>query len=224
MTKGEAVDTIMNKFRALTQDRRLSRRYVLAEIEIASKYLIEQKVSEGTMQTGSLYKEIKCLELIKVDRITCPMVELRTCNILMRSKERLPKVLYSSWGPLIKEVTTIDQEKSFKRVTKRSSRRRSMKPKGPKSNDLYYLYEDGYLWIIDTEVYGLNVELITFDDEKVDSLNGCNNKDECKSGWDHDLVLPESITQAVLDKVTQTISINRQIPIDEKADLNEREG
>lgn len=225
MTKGEAVDVIINKFRALTQDKRLSRRYVLAELEVASKYYIEQKVNEGNMMTESLFKEIKCLEMVKSDRISCPMIELRQCKTLMRSKEKLPKVLYSGYGPMIREVSTIDDEKVFKRVTKQTSRRRSMRPVGPKSTNFHYLYDGEYLWIPEEEVHAVNLKVATFDDEKVAELNKCGDSDQmCKSGWEYDMMLPETLLKVVIEDVTKSIAINRQIPIDENPNMSEREG
>lgn len=222
MKKGKAVATVANRFRAVGMDRRLSRRYILSEIEDASKVLIEQKVNDGTLQVTSLYQPINCVEMIQVDPITCPELELRSCKIVMRTKEKLPIPLYSRFGPMIKEVTTVDRGKVFERVTYQKYRRLKNLSRGYKKNKLFYIFSEGYIYIMDTEVYKINLEIATFDDETVSQLNSCESN-ECESGWDKELMIPEYLVATVNNMAAQAVSINRQIPIDDKPNMKENE-
>lgn len=222
MKVGEAVSTIMNRFRALTQDKRLSRRYVQKEILTASKFLFEQKVNGAQFPLDFSYRNVTCVEMIPIQSIECPLVEIRSCRTIMRTKDRLPEVVFSRFGPLIREVTTIDNEKVFKRVTKQGYRNLKNKPRSKMDPKLYYLYDDGYLYILDTEIYSINFQMITFDNEGYVRLTTCQGEN-CQSAWDFEIQIPDDLLKTAIDLATQAISVNRQIPIDEKPDLNERE-
>lgn len=227
MKKGEIVSMVMNRFRSLTPDRRLSRRYVLSEVEVAMRTIIEQKINDGTLQLDSIYKHIKCLGLEKVNPISCPMLDLRTSKILMRSKKKLPKVLYSRYGSLVREVTTVDNEKLLKKINSKEYRRLKYAPKGLKEK-YHYIIEEGYLWVVDTEIYAVNLQMVTNDDEALTESQECldysgSNSQGCKSGWDYELDIADHLIKVVVDIASQAVSVTKQIPIDDNPNMKENE-
>lgn len=224
MLVGEAVSTIVNRFRGLTMDKRLSRGYVLSEINIASRYIINQKIENNTITISKLYQPLECVEMEPVDRISCPMVELRTCKTIMRSRLKLPNLMATKYGPMIREVTTIDGEKRFRRVDKAKARREKYRPKDPLDNTFKFMIgDDGHLYVIDVEIYLLNMEIVSFDYEQLSKFNECNKDyaENCKSAWDQELKIPEDIIQMVLDVVSQKIQIERQIQVDDNPNQSE---
>lgn len=219
MTNEEIVSLIMNRFRALTQDKRLSRRYVLAEAVNTVKTYIEQRVGDRPMDLHSLFEVIECLEMEKIDSVKCPVVEFKRCGILMRSKERLPKLLYTKYGPLVSEVTNITGDLEFKPSSLRSYKVNKRKTPLRNSSKNFYYVKDGYLYIPDIEIYSVNLLAVSLDSYGKMSASSCGDK--CQSLWEMEFKIPEKLGLSIVDKVTEAISINRQIPIDPNPNLNE---
>lgn len=224
MLVGEAVSTIVNRFRGLTMDKRISRSYILSEINIASRYIINQKIENNTISISKLYQALNCVELEVVDSISCPMVELRTCKTIMRSKIKLPELVSTKYGFLIREVTTIDGSKIFRRVDKAKARREKYRPKDPLDNHFKFMIgDDGHLYILDVEIYLVNMEIVSFDYEQISLFNNCDKseEDQCKSAWEQELRIPEDTIQLILDVVSQKIQLERQITIDDNPNQSE---
>ena len=68
-----------------------------------------QRWDDGTLLGDHrLLTYVTCLEMIEVDKIVCCDAEFALCNTLMRSKHKLPGLLYSALRPAITKVTNVD--------------------------------------------------------------------------------------------------------------------
>ena len=74
-----------------------------------------QRWDDGTLLGDHrLLTYVTCLEMIEVDKIVCCDAEFALCNTLMRSKHKLPGLLYSALRPAITKVTNVDNTIFFK--------------------------------------------------------------------------------------------------------------
>lgn len=220
MNYREATDRIINTLRVNNVDQHISRRYVLSILKNITNQIISQKLLDRTIGLEmNLYSEISCIEMERIEVIKCPIIEFRQCKIVMRSKKPLPKSIWSRNGSSTKEVTSIDGVFSLTIQSPEQIRRnknRQYKIKGD-----VYCYEDGqgYLWILDEEIYAVRVLKITPETEKIE---GCNGENKCKSLWDYEYICPDKILDSVFKDTVQTLlSTYKAIQPDQNPNGNE---
>ncbi len=207
MNNNEAVSKIISSFKFLNKDERISRRYVLRLLRDASKNLLSQKLLDRTIsEEQNLYSKIECFEFEKVDVFSCPIIEFRKCNTLMRSKKPLPELVFSRNGASIKEVVSVDDLTEVY-LTTPDQYRRDRKRKYYSSEDTYlYIDTDNYAYIVDKPVYAVNITLLTIKTDEVNEASSCSNSVECKSGWDYDFIVPDKLQDTVFKEVLQILS------------------
>ncbi len=223
MTNRDIVSLNATGLRAITKDSRIPRRYQLAHLRMASSTLIAQKQDERKIRDiENLYSEITCLEFYKDDIVSCPQIEFRRCHTLMRSRKRLPELIFSQTGASIREIYSIDGNKTFELVTIEQYRR-NKKRQHQLSNLVYVYYgNDGHLYVPDEEIYSLNVKVITMQTELIPQISECDECEECKSAWDFPFPMIDKLAKTVSDMALQTmLGSYKQIPPDENPDGNE---
>lgn len=230
MTNGEFVSLIVNSLKHLTKDDHISRRYILRVGQTESQFLLTQKLLDKTiLREDNIFKTINCLQMEKIDVIKCGIYEFERCKSLMKSKYKLPTLLYSRYGASIIEVTNIDGSITFLPTSLQDfnlfKKRKSF---GGKKFRFYYV-QDGYLYLPDSEIEAVNVTLLTLDEDEVKKLSGCGGgdssssssaTDDCGSIWDAEFVCSDKLMSAVISQTIQKVSLGRQIPQDERPDLD----
>ena len=96
ITNGEFVSRVVNGIHALDKDSHVSRRWILNIGRTKAESYTAQRWDDGTLLGDHrLLTYVTCLEMIEVDKIVCCDAEFALCNTLMRSKHKLPGLLYS---------------------------------------------------------------------------------------------------------------------------------
>ena len=220
MTNAEIISRITNSLNALTKDTRFSKRYILNTLRTKAYFLISQKLGEKSLiKEDNVYTTINCFELEKIEVTKCDIIEFRRCKTLMRSKNKLPKLINSRIGNSLKEVTSLDDEREFKPVTPSQYRRNKNRYF---TDFIEYYVKDDYLYIIDEEIFAVNLYLITLETDKVELVSGCS-ENNCKSLWDYDFKVPDKLIEAVISETLKELSLKLQIPTDENPNLNGNE-
>jgi len=206
MTNSEAVSKVINSFKFLNKDERISRRYVLRLLRDASKNLMSQKLLDRTISDeANLYSKIPCFEFQKVDVVSCPIVEFRKCATLMKSKKPLPELVFSRLGSSIKEVTSIDDLTEIY-LTTPDQYRRDRKRKYYSTEDTYlYIDVDNYAYIVDKPIAAVNITVLTIKTDEVWEASACAHE-ECKSGFDYEFIVPDKLQDTVFKEVLQILS------------------
>lgn len=218
-TNAEVISRISNTLNTLTKDGRRSPRYILKTAQDKASFFISQKLGERTLfREGNLYTMLDCLEMVSIDVIKCDIIEFRMCNNIMRSKKKLPKLIYSKYGESIKEVTSVDGEFLFKPITPAQFRRN--KDRKLKSKDLFFYVKDGYLYLPDSDVKRVSLQLITLDLYDKDECSECADKD-CKSALEYEFICPDKLLEVVISETIKELSLSKQIPPSINPDLNE---
>jgi hypothetical protein len=140
----------------------------------------------------------------------------------MKSKCKLPKLIYSRYGGSLKEVITADGEKEFKPITPSQYRRDKNRVEG--SDYIYYYVKDGYLYLLDTEIELVSLYLISMELDSVEDGCCCNdNLEECKSLWDYEFNVPDKLEEAIVGEAIKEVAMSKQIPRDENPNSNNNE-
>ena len=217
MTNLDIVSRVSNSFNSVDKDSRIPKRYSLHIARNKAEFLISQKLGEGSLhREDNIYSTIECFEMEEIPPVKCDIIEFRRCRTVMRSKNKLPKLINSRLGNSIKEVTSLDDEREFKATTPAQFRRD--KERG--SDDyIYYYVKNDYLYILDANIFMVNLYVVTMEQENIE---GCN-KDCCKSLWEYEFKCPDKLLEIVIAETIKEISMRKGIPADENPNLNSNE-
>jgi hypothetical protein len=223
MTNAEIVSRVRNGLNSISKDDRISRRYILHVAKQKATFLISQKLGDRSLfREDNLYKTLDCFELESVDVVRCEILEFRRCKSIMKSKCKLPKLIYSRYGNSLKEVITADGEKEFKPITPSQYRRDKNRIEG--SDYIYYYVKDGYLYLLDTEIELISLYLISMELDSLEEGCGCGAlADECNNLWEYEFNVPDKLEEAIVGETIKEIAMSKQIPRDENPNSNSNE-
>lgn len=221
MTNAEVASRVRNGLNSMGKDDRISRRYILHVSRQKSTFYISQKLADRSLyREDNLYSLLDCFELERIEATKCDIIEFRNCKTVMKSKLKLPKLIYSKYGNSLKEVTSVDNFVELKPTTP-SQYRRDNKRQGTDEYVRYYV-KDGYLYILDREIYAVNLYFITVETEKLEALSQCS-KPSCRSLWDYEFIVPDKMEEVVITEAIKEISMRKQIIADSNPNLDENQ-
>jgi hypothetical protein len=220
MTNNEFVSTITNILKTNNRDDRISKRFILKLAQDSAQFLISQKLLDRTITLETnLYTTINCFDFEKVEGRDCSNIEFRYCKTLMRSKNKLPKLVFSRLGASIKDIVALDGDYKFVYLDKGQYQRNKNRQYSIKDEVYVYLDTDMRLYIPDKEIYTVDITLLTTDNSKVDECSSCSDKkNKCKSKWDDPFICPDKLIETVKDMVIQRLGMTRQIREDSNPD------
>jgi len=219
MNNSEFVSRVINGLKSLGKDNRISRRYILKTGQEKAKFLISQKLNDRSLyREANVFRTLKCFEMERIDVVSCPIIEFKTCSTIMRSKKKLPELIYSKYGSSIKSVTSLDGEIEINSTTP-AQHRLDKKRLGYKDKAEYY-DKEGSLYIINKEIFAVDVELIPTDLYDLDQCSECREKN-CKSAWDYEFVCSDKLLESVVQETIKEVSISKQVQADQNPNLNE---
>lgn len=199
-------DTIIADFRRTSPMRFLSRRHVYSIAKDIMRNFFQQSLSNGRLYRDvSSHTDIKCVEMERISSVTCPIKDFKDCEIVMRTKHRLPDIISGGRGEAIIGVYTVDYGEELYRLTtlknSLNKRRRNMSS----TQAMEYIYLDGYIYVRDHYVEALNIILVTVDSiaaEKIDCSNDC---DECKPYYEYKMIDMDKTTLNLAAMVKQSL-------------------
>lgn len=212
-TIGDAISRVRNVIKGVKEDAFITDRFIYQLIWKYAKTLIKREsMMNEIFKYTSLFTEIPCMELIDVDKVEACCTGIRTNCTIKRTKEKLPKLLETTMGPVIREVSSLDYSQSVVR-TYPTVYTNMTKTSGFKYNqNKYYWYLDGYLYIPNVEWEAVRLQAI-FEDS-TESLKCNDDSDECRSEQDRSLPIPEHLFSEIEQMVIQQILTAGQIPSD----------
>lgn len=220
MTNKEFVARVKGQLNMLNKDSDINGRFILHTGQsIATSYLSMRLRDRSLYRQDNLFKPITCVEFERVDTFTCGIVEFRSCKTLMRSKKRVPKLIYSRYGASIRDVTSIDNIFQFKQST--LSQYRIDSARQGFSDYEYYYIKDGYIYIPDSDIEVGEIDVISIDQYELSQISGCD--DDCSSAWEHEFIITSDLLNQVIRETVQEVYMKLQIPIDENPNLNSNE-
>lgn len=204
-TLREVCSDIINDVKAYNLDDRLSYRYVKNKLIDKAEYFVRQDAEARKLQKIiDLWQPIDCIDLVEVPANYCGDV---SCKTVMKSVIKLPESYQTNYGNLIK-VFNIDYTKEYTLTT--PALYKDEKNRKFPSNKSYYWVIGGYIYIPDSTVEVISV-LGMF---KESLQNGCNKPLDSKFSF------PDYIKTIAKQEVLKELLTGKQIPQDEKPNLN----
>lgn len=216
-TNSEIVSRVKNQLKFLTKDDNINDRFILYTARnIATTYISQRLKDMSLYREYNLFEYIECVELEKVRPYYCNIFEFKSCEKLVKSKKKIPNLIYSRLGSSLKEVSSVDNKYTFKQSTL-SQYRRNIKRKGFVKGENFYILDD-YLYIPDVNVKKVNLLVLALDLYDLNQLSSCN--EDCMSAWDYKFVCPDKLLEQVIRDTVQQLTITKQIREDENPNLN----
>lgn len=221
-TNGDFVSEIRNHLKALNKDDSLSARYILSIAYEYITYLIKNRPFSSTMRDTTVFKEAVCVELQRVNYITChcPLIEFKTCDKIMKSKKPIPSMFIGAKGRIIESILNIDGSEIYHRLETPQDYTKSKRRQFGKNRKYFYIHED-YLYLLNTTNEIVSINAMFYDEQEVDCLSNCADCDRCKSKLDNRFICPQEFLSTVRDQTLQLIlSGNKRITEDTNPDLD----
>lgn len=215
VTIGESISRVRNVLKAVKEDPFLTDRFIHSLIVKHSKAIIKREaLINNIYKYRSLFKEIPCLDLIDVDIVEACCTGIKTGCTIKRTKDKLPSLLETDNGPVIRSVSTLDYSKQVTE-TYPSVYANMTKVKNFKYNkNKYYWYIDGYIYIPNVEWEGIRVEVLPDGDISSFLCGQAAEEAECIIKQDTNFNIPEHMFAEIENLVVQEILTAGQIPSD----------
>lgn len=220
VTIGEAVSRVRNIIKASTEDAFITDRFIFSIIMKHAKYYIRRQDSlNEILRFNSFFRRLPCVELIEVDRVEA-CCDVKSNVTVMRTKEKIPGVMDSSFGPLFRTVASVD-DSTIVYKTEPVLYNALSKTSGYKYNkQKYYWYLNGYLYFPNVVWEAVSVEGIFEQD-----LSGfvCTEDPGCSKRQEQQLIVPEylftEIEAQVLNDLKFTMSVPNDMAEDDKQNI-----
>lgn len=212
MDNNTIVSEFTNMFRLNNKDNRQPKRFILKLLQDSASFLISQKWGERSLLNDiNIYTRIECFEFEKINSKKCSNVEFRLCDILMRSKEPLPKLFFSKLGSSIRDIESLDGNYRFSFIDE-TQYKRNKKRRHSLNDEVYvFLDPDNHLLIPDHEIYNIDLTVLTPDKSSAEDC-GCNGKKGgCRNKYYDVFVCPDKLLEAVKDMTASRLGISKQI-------------
>ncbi len=208
-TIGSTISRVRNVVKAVRTDAFLTDRFIYSLITKYADLYIKQELEKKRLQAlYSLFRTLPCVDLIEVDKVeACCDIE-SGCTFL-RTKEKIPDVMISVFGPLIRSVTSIDGSTIVER-TEPTTYQRLIKTSGYKYNKTkYYWYLNGYLFFPNLGWPQVKVDALFQGDI---SKFQCDNK--CAPIQEAPTPIPDYLFALIEQNVLKELGMEIQIPQD----------
>lgn len=217
---GESISRVRNIVKAVKNDPFITDRFIFSLLIKNAKFFMKQlDTYNSLLKFQSFFKSLPCLELVEVDKIEA-CCELSSGVTIMRTKDKIPKLMEAIFGPLIRSVTSIDGSTELYR-TQPSLYSNMSKTSGFKFNkNKYYWYMNDHLYFPNIPWESIKVEGIFEEDI---SEYTCTCEEKCIPRQDQDFQVPDylfaQIEQAVLKELTMTMNVPTDPAVSDKQNI-----
>ena len=215
---GEIVSRIQNTLNSVNKDVYIPRRYILSIFKSKAEFLMAQKFYDKSLyRETNLYDWLECVDMEQMDRVLCNSIQLDNCEKAVRTKKKLPKLIWTRYGSTILMVTNIDHSKEYKLVTQAYyNTLKSKKNFNKFRGNFAIVYPDNRLVIPDSTVKKINILLYSLD-ETSNELSNCSDSSNvfCGSYWDKLVTLSDKVGEVAIQETLKEVTLRMQIVPDE---------
>lgn len=196
----------MNKL--INADARITDRFIYNEAISISNLLIKQEENKQRLYVmDSLFKTINYVEMIEVDTIEACGIE-SDCFI-RRSKDKLPKIVESAGGYLVRKITSLDSTSGtvVTIITDLSYGRKLNINDKHAQKEVWAFLKNGYVYLVNADWPAILVEAMFEDPDEIENLNNCDDKDEitCTPAYERSFPVPNYLEKPLKDLLNNSL-------------------
>lgn len=226
MTVREITSEIQNDLRTVNHDEWLSRRFIFNKLKSLVSYYTRQEELWKLFKDESIFILVDCILMEEKPLVDCCNINILTCNQVMRSMKKLPELLLTMYGNIIK-VYNIEGEE-YRRTTL-SQYRNTLKGEFNSKQKFFWIQND-YIVILNSQVEVVSIWGLFSDKSKAKKMNECLDessdyndilKSNCDSLLDEEFVCLKHLEAIVKEKaLTSLLNSIRRINNDNNLNTN----
>lgn len=216
-TIGEVLSRIRNQIKAVRQDAFLTDRFIYSVVSKHTKWLMKREDAKNKlMGFASVVQTLDIVNLIEVDRIEAGCAGITSGFKIMRTKEHLPAFMQGYWGPLIRQVTSIDGQIDLQPINPTQYVNLNNSKNFKYNKTFYYWYLNDYLYFPNVEWAAVRIEGIFEDDISNYKCIDCvqNNEYRCITKQNQSFNVPDYLFGEIEAAVLKDFTMLLQIPSD----------
>lgn len=214
-TIGDTISRVRNALRGTQDDAFLTDRMIYSTIlKFAKLYIKRQDNENKIMRFQSLFEVLPCVELIEVDKVEACCGGIKSKCIIKRTKEKLPDPMEGTYGPLFRDITSIDGSYMTYRTYPGTYLAMTQSTNFKYNKTLYYWYLDGHLYFPNLQWDAVRIEAIWDDNIEYMKCDG----DICNLRQDQPTHVPDYLFAEIEQQVLSQFGMTMQIPADNKDD------
>ena len=215
VTIADTISRVRNALKGTQDDAFLTDRMIYSTIlKFAKLYIKRQDNENKIMRFQSLFEVLPCVELVEVDKVAACCAGIKSKCIIKRTKEKLPDPMEGVYGPLFREITSIDGSQLMYKTYPGTYVAMSNSTNFKYNKALYYWYLDGYLYFPNIQWDAVRIEAIW--DDNIHYLK-CS-EDTCMIRQDQPTHVPDYLFAEIEQQVLAQFMGTMQIPADNKDD------
>lgn len=216
-TIGESVSRVRTALKAVKEDAFLTDRQIYSIILKYGKLFIKRQDNlNKIMRYQTLFEVLPCVELIEVDKVEACCAGIKSNCKIMRTKDKVPQVMEGSYGPLFRDITSIDGSISVYRTYPGVYLNMTESTTFKYNKTKYYWYLDGHLYFPNIEWEAVRIEGLW--DDNVHYLKCLTEEEKCDYRQDQPTHIPDYLFAEIEQMVLREMMFTLQIPSDQKDD------
>lgn len=204
MTNNDLISRIKNINKFANSDSRITNRFIYNLLLTTAKFLIKRDAEKlKYWRVGDLYQTINQVDLIEVDKAEC--CEITSGCTIWRSCEKLPKLMTTSNGFLIKRISPLDGAFNFTQTQESQyTYQRSKKY----NTEKYFFIKNGYLYIPNANIEA--VKVTAYFENDISYLNvcleNCQTPKVCRVFLKEQFMIPDYLLGELIDYTNKELN------------------
>jgi len=217
VTISDTISRVRNILKSVKEDAFLTDRMLYGVIlKYAKLYVQRQDNANRIMRYQTLFEVLPCVELIEVDKVEACCSGIKSKCTFRRTKEKLPSPMEGAYGPLFRDVTSIDGSFMTYKTYPGTYLALAHSTNFKYNKTLYYWYMDGHLYFPNIEWDAVRIEAIWDDDI---AYLKCNEpQDQCQIMQERQTHVPDYLFAEIEQQVLKEFGMMMQIPQETKDD------
>lgn len=217
VTIGETVSRVRNLLKSVRHDAFLTDRMIYSVILKYGKLYVQRQDNQNKiMRFQTLFEVLPCVELIEVDKVEACCAGIKSKCTFRRTKEKLPTPMEGAYGPLFRDITSIDGSFMTYKTYPGTYLAMTNSTNFRYNKTLYYWYMDGYLYFPNIEWDAVRIEAIWDDD--IQYLKCGEEEDKCNIIQQMSTHIPDYLFAEIEQQVMRDFAMMLQVPVDTSAD------
>jgi hypothetical protein len=218
-TIGEVVSRVRNQIKAVRQDAFLTDRFIYSIVSKHAKWLMKREDSKNNLlRFNSIMQTLDKVELIEIDRIEAGCINLSTNIKIMRTRNTIPLFMQGYWGPLIRQITSVDGQIDFQPIAPTQYAIISQSKNFKYNKTYYYWYLNDNLYFPNIQWQYVRIEGVFEDDIAAYKCSDCKNNYNCVVRQDQTFSVPDYLFGEIETNVLKDLSVMVQFPTDDVHD------
>lgn len=215
-TIGEITNRLRNQLKSTSQDAFLTDRFLYGMAMKHAKWLLRREDGGSKiMRLLHAFQALEYVELIEVSAVEAKCRCVSTDCKIMRTREKLPKVIEGYYGPLIRSISSLDNSQEVLLTSSRNWEQIARSKNFKYNKHKYAWFLDGHLYLPNVEWDAIRIEALFEDDI---SKYNCDEEDDCLYRQDQTFVIPEYLYAEMEANVLKEMSASLSIPGDPQED------